>query len=445
MRTLFPLLLLFQPALAQDWPNWRGPNHDGSSPVSGLPSTFDTKTGLRWVAQLPGPGASTPIVVGERVFLTSLAGDELMALCLDRETGEQRWAFAAGSGYTASDSGSTTKLHSRSNYASPSAVCDSRRVVFSFGNGDVVACDLEGEVLWRRNLQEDHGEFALQWTFSSSPTLWEGVLHLQILQRNEPVRGRGAKGGSSFLLGMDAATGETVYRAVRPSDAIMESRESYATPIPYVGAQGRKELLVMGGDVITGHDPRDGSELWRWGTWNPGHREPRWRVVPSPVVGGGVVLACGPKGAPVCAVKLGGEGELGEQGLAWQSPGRRSPATSDVPTPLFYQDAFFVLSDLRGTLCRVRASDGEILWTVELPRDVGRWRASPTGADGRVWILSHGGEVMLFDPGDGELLHRTNLAEEDADGIRSSIAVAHGAAFVRTNERLYCIGEAVGE
>lgn len=443
MRRLLPLplLLLALPLHAQDWPNWRGPNHDGSTEVSGLPASFDKQSGVRWVVDLPGKGASTPIIVGSRIFLTSLADDQLVALCLDRETGAEKWGLELGSGWTSTGSDSTIQLHPRSNYASPSAVCDGERVVFFFGNGDLIACDLDGEVQWRRNLQKDHGEFAFQWTFSSSPTLWDGQLHIQVLQRDEPVRGRGTKGAESFMLGLDAATGETTYRSVRPSNAVIESLESYATPIPYVGAGGRKELVVVGGDVITGHDPSDGSELWRWGTWNPGHKEQWWRVVPSPVIGGGVALACGPKGAPVCAVKLGGEGDLGEAGLVWKSEGRRSPATTDVPTPLYYQGAFFVLSDLRTSLCRVEAASGEITWTAELPRDVGKWRASPTGADGRVWILSHGGEVMLFDPGSGDLLHRTSLGEDDEDGIRSSIAVAHGAAFVRTGSRLYCIGD----
>ena len=129
------------------------------------------------------------------------------------------------------------------------------------------------------------------------------------------------------------------------------------------------------------------------------------------------------------------------QEAATRSAGRRSPATTDVPTPLYYANSFYVLSDLRSALARVDAGSGEVLWSVDLPKDVGRWRASPTGADGRVWIVSHGGEAMVFDPTSGDLLHRASMGEEDDDFIRASIAMAHGAAFVRTNTTLFCIGD----
>jgi len=443
MRHLLPLLALALPAAAaQDWPNWRGPRHDGSAEASGLPTSFSKTENVRWAATLPGVGASTPVVVGDRIFLTSVVGDDLNGVCLDRASGKVLWSKAMGTGYQAGDFGSKTVLHDRSNYCSPSAVCDGEHVAFFFGNGDLVCTDLEGAEVWRKNLQKEYGDFCFQWTFSSSPTLWDGRLHMQILQRDSKVRDVGNDEAGSFLVSFSLEDGSELYRAQRPSKAVVESLESYATPIPHIGRGGRPELIIMGGDVLTGHDPTDGSELWRWGTWNPDHREQWWRVVPSPVVGGGVALACGPKGAPVCAVKLGGDGVLGEAGLAWASEGRRSPLTTDVPTPLFYRGDFYVLSDLRSTLSRVYPSTGETVWTVELPSDVGRWRASPTGADGRVWLISHGGEVMVFDAESGALSHRVMMGEEDDDFIRASIVAAHGAAFVRTNTTLFCLGQA---
>ena len=440
MRHLLPLLVLALPAVAQDWPNWRGPRHDGSTEASDLPTTFSKSENVRWAAALPGVGASTPVVVGDRIYLTAVVADDLNGVCLDRTSGQILWSKALGTGYQAGGFGSKTVMHDRSNYCSPSAVCDGERVVFFFGNGDLVCTDLAGAEVWSKNLQKEYGDFCFQWTFSSSPTLWNGVLHFQILQRDQKVRGIGNDEAGSFLVGFDVTSGEQRYKAARPSDAVVESLESYATPIPHVGSSGRKELIIMGGDVLTGHDPATGAELWRWGTWNPGHREQWWRVVPSPVVGGGVALACGPKGAPVCAVKLGGDGDLGDAGLAWASEGRRSPVTTDVPTPLYYRDDFYVLSDLRASLSRVHPSTGEVAWSVELPGGVGKWRASPTGADGRVWLMSHGGTVMVFDAATGALVHRADMGEEDDDHIRASIAVAHGDVFVRTNTTLFCIG-----
>jgi outer membrane protein assembly factor BamB len=442
-RTLLaPLALFLAPAvLAQDWPHWRGPAYDGSAAATGLPKQVGKDTHVKWKSALPGPGASTPIVVGERVYLSAVDRDaqELLALCFDRETGALRWRKAAGSGYVPANASSKTALHDRSNYASPSAVADAERVVFFFGNGDLVCYDPEGQEQWRRNLQKDLGDFAFQWTFSASPTLWDGRLFLQVLQRDTPVSGRGKEGAPSLLLALDPRTGETQYAHERPSSARKESLESYATPIPYVGADGRKELLVAGGDVLTGHDPATGKELWRWGTWNEGHRERAWRLVPSVVVGGDVAVVCAPKSAPVFAVKLGtAEDEDQSKRLVWQS-GRRSPVTSDVPTPAYDGTHLYVLSDQRSALSKLDPGDGKILWTTGLSRDF-LWRASPTVADGKVFCMNHNGEVVVVDAGSGKALHHAFMAGDDDDQIRASVVVAHDNLFIRTNTTLFCIG-----
>jgi outer membrane protein assembly factor BamB len=439
--TTLLLLYLGSQASAQDWVNWRGPQHDGSSTVEGLPMAFDQEANVLWKTVLPGSGASTPIVVGERVFLTSVDSDagQLLAICLDRDSGEVLWQHSAGSGYQAFGAGEPTTLGSRSNYASPSAVSDGVLVTFFFGNGDLVAYDMEGEQRWRRNLQEDLGEFQFQWTFSATPTLWEDRLVLPILQRDAPVNDHGKEGTESFILGLDPATGKTLFRTVRPSDARVESRESYATAIPYVTEEGRKELIVVGGDVISGHDPLTGEEFWRWGTWNPGHREQWWRVVPSAVVGGGVALACAPKGAPVFAVQLGGKGSLDDASLAWKSEGRRSPVTSDVPTPLYYRDHFYILSDLRSMLSKVHPGSGEVVWSVPMPRDA-KWRASPTGADGRVWCMDHGARVVAIDAESGEIVTVAQMGGEENQKARSSVVPAHGSLFIRTDTSLFRVG-----
>ena len=426
-------------ACGEDWPHWRGPHYNGSALASNLPTEFDKQKAVLWSAQLAGPGASTPIVAGGRVYLTSIEADagELLALCLDASTGEVEWEDSAGSGYKPGGAGEATLLHRRSNYASPSAVTDGERVVFFFGNGDLVAYELDGERLWSRNLQKDLGDFTFQWTFSASPTITSGKLILPILQRDTKVHERGKEGNPSFVLGLDPASGETLYQVERPSDARVESLESYATAIPHE-QDGRKEVLIVGGDIISGHDPASGKELWRWGTWNPGHREIWWRVVPSPVVAAGVALVCAPKGAPVYAVKLGGEGTLGEDALSWKSEGRRNPVTSDVATPLVMDDAFFVLFD-RGKLSRVAASDGQVQWTIDMPGKA-LWRASPTGADGKIYCMNHAGLVVVVDPADGKLLHEVEMGEPDDDHTRSTIAVAQDRLYIRTNSRLFCVG-----
>lgn len=441
---LLPLLaaLLQTHDASQDWPQWRGPSFDGASAVTGLPAELALGEHVRWVAEMPGPSAATPIVLGESVYVTAAVEEAglLLALCLERSSGAVRWEDQAGSGYQPRGKGSKTRVDPRSDYASPSPVAHAAGAVFFFGNGDLVGYDLAGQRLWARNLQQDFGPWAFQWTFGASPTLYAGRLYLPVLQRDRPTDGSAsAEPSPSYLLALELASGKELFRVARPAPAKMESLESYATAIPYESG-ARKELLVVGGDVITGHDPASGAELWRWGTWNEDHREPWWRIVPSPVVGDGLVLVCAPKRAPVYALKLGGAGVLGPEALAWRSAGRPNPVSSDVPTPLFYRGRFFVQSE-GGALSRVEPRTGKVEWTVELPERT-PWEASPTGADGRVWTLSHGGTLAGVDAESGALVTTLPLAagEDDSSPIRASVAAAHGALFVRTNERLTCLG-----
>lgn len=417
----------------QDWANWRGPSYNGSTEAKGLPVTFSPTTGIKWAVTLPGPTAATPVVQGNRVYSTAADFDKqlLIAYCLDRRTGKVLWQDAMGSGYQPGGQGNKVRLDERSHYAAPSPVTDGKRVVFFFGNGDLATFTPEGKKLWQRNLQREGGDFALQWTFSSSPQLWKGKLYLQILQRNRPVGPRGKGEPESFLLALDPATGKELWRSVRPSEGSNESREAYSTPIPHT-INGKNLLLIAGGDVLTGHDPETGKELWRWGTWNEGHREQWWRLVPSPVAGEGVVMVCAPKRAPVYAIAQDGSN------LAWKSDDR-SAVTSDVPTPCFSQGRFYVLSDVRKSLSCVEAKTGNIVWSVPTPGRQMCW-GSPTLADGKLYVVDLNGVVFVFEAATGKLLAENPMDVEGSD-VRSSIAVAYNNLFIRTKDKLYCVGK----
>lgn len=412
-----------------DWPHWRGPFFNGSTDETGLPATWSKTENIAWSVPLPGPSAATPIVSGRHVFVSSTdqETDTLLAMAFDRDTGRSLWRHVVGRG---------TTRDRLSNFASPSPVTDGQRVIFYYGNGQTVAFDFEGRKLWERNLCEDYGEFAFNWTYGASPLLHEGRLIYQVLQRNEPVHGRGRPNAESYLLAVDPATGKTLWRHIRPSDAVAESREAYSTPIPFDGA-GRKEILVVGGDCLTGHAAEDGHELWRWGTWNP-RRIGHWRLVPSPVAGGGVILACAPKRGPIFAIKAGANGRLAQEDYLWNTE-EEPDLTTDVPTPLFYQGDFFVLSDLRKTLARLDPATGKVRWKVPTPGRA-KYEASPTGADGRIFLMNFAGEVVVFDAATGKQLQVIPMGEPRDDRTRSTIAVAHGRLFIRTNHRLYCIG-----
>ncbi|MBI3415657.1 MAG: PQQ-like beta-propeller repeat protein [Verrucomicrobia bacterium] len=417
---------------AEDWPQWRGPHFNGSSGEKGLPSTWSKETAA-WSVDLPGPSAATPIIFGDRVFISTpdTSSTTLRAICLDRKTGKVLWNQPVGEGRIQRDE--------KSNFASPSPVADAERVFFFYGNGALVAFNHDGKQLWSRSITKDYGDFTFQWTFSTSPVLYGGKLYLQVLQRDVPVHGQGRTDGpnESYLLALDPASGKTIWRHVRPSDAVAESLEAFSTPTPFED-KGRKEILIAGGDCLTGHDPATGKELWRWGTWNPkkiGH----WRLVPSPVASGGIVLACAPKSDPIYAIKTGGDGLLDDSAIAWKTDQKRQ-VSSDVPTPLAYEGDFFVLSDVRKNLSRVEPATGNVKWTVELPGR-SKFEASPTGADGKVYLMNFAGDVVVIDAAKGEILSTIPMGVEGDDATRSVVAVAGGQLFIRTNHKLFCVAK----
>ena len=422
------------PCHSENWAHWRGPEFNGSSPEKNLPASFSTTDNVKWSAVMPGTSAATPIIWEDRVFVSSAddKGKSMRALSLDRTSGKELWNQDVGPGYSWDE---------KSNFASPSPVTDGKVAVFLYGNGLLAGFDFSGKKVWAHDLQKENGSFAYQWTYGASPTIYKGKLYVQVLQRDEPVRGRGNSGGSidSYLLALDPASGKELWKHVRPSQAHAESHEAYSTPIPFTHG-GREEILITGGDDITGHDPSNGKELWRWGTWNP-TRIGHWRLVPSPVAGGGVVLACAPKGSPVYAFKAGAKGKQEDSVLAWKSSVRE--VTSDVATPLFYKGKFFILKGEppHPTISKIDPSTGKVEWSGDLESRV-KIESSPTAADDRIFFQNFRGEVFIVSSGDEfKLLKTIPMGDEGDDQLRSAIAISQGNLFIRSGHKLYAIGK----
>ena len=417
---------------AADWPHWRGPEFNGSSPETSLPAEFSPTNNVKWITELPGPSAATPVVWRDRVFISSTdtKAGTLVALAFDRASGKLLWRHEAGPGFAKDN---------KSNYASSSPVTDGKQVVFLYGNGELIAFDFAGRKLWARNLEKDYGQFAYQWTYGASPTICEGKLFIQVLQRDVPVNGRGRTDGpnESYLVALEPATGKELWRHIRPSEARAESMEAYSTPVP-VKVGGALQMLIVGGDCITGHDLADGKELWRWGTWNP-TRIGHWRLVPAPVTDGKVALALAPKGAPIYAVKLGGSGTLTNDSLAWTSTDRE--IASDVSTPAFYQGKFFVINSDKKTVARVDPATGKADWIGQIDSRA-KVEGSPTAADGKLYFQNHAGEVFVVGTGDEfKVLHRVAMGDAGDRDTRATIAVSGGNLFIRTAGKLYCLGK----
>ena len=411
---------------AADWPHWRGPNFDGSTSEEKLPDDFSKTNNVKWVAVLPGPAAATPIVWKDHIFLSStdLKTKTLRALALDRKSGRVLWNNEVAPGFSQDE---------RSNHASPSPTTDGERAYFFYSTGDLVAFDFRGKQIWSRNIQKDYGQFVYQWTYGASPTLFDGKLFIQVLQRDAPVHGRGVKTepNESYLLALDPKTGKELWRHIRATDAKSESREAYSTPIPHNG-----QLLIAGGDCLTAHDPRDGGELWRWCSFNT-HNKTHMRLVPSPVVGSNMALVCAPQRYPLFAVNLAGK--VDNSSLAWQSESRE--IFSDTPTPLFYRGRFYMLNGDRRTLTRIEPATGKIDWTGDLG-GIAKFDGSPTGADGKVYFQNFRGDIYIVEAGEKfNLLRVIPMGETYDNELRSTIAVSQGNLFIRTGSKLYCVGK----
>jgi outer membrane protein assembly factor BamB len=435
---LFALTLAASFAHAENWPNWRGPNQDGSSTEKNLPAKFSKTEGVKWAVDVPAVSASVPVVWGDKVFLTAPIQDkqQLVGLCYDAKTGKELWRKVVSEGGLQWDN--------KSNLASPSPVTDGERVVFLFADAVAASFDLAGNLQWKRDFKETHGAFATQWTYGSSPVLDGGKLYIQVLQRNETfefqgfAKGTPGKDMSSYILAVDPATGKDLWKHIRPTHSQVESLESFSTPV-FCDHGGKRVMLISGGDTLTLHDAASGAEYSRIATWNPlgeGYNK-FYRLVPSPVVGDGVALACAPKKSPVFALSLDSKGK--DVAPLWSSDSKI--VSSDVSTPAYYEGSFYVLDSDRRTVSRVEPKTGKVLWTGDTGSK-SKFESSPTVADGKIYATNFWGDVYVVKAGgDSFELLSVNEPNGDAASCRSSIAVSGGCLFIRTQDKLYCIGQ----
>lgn len=431
-------------ANAENWPNWRGPAMDGSSPEKNFPAKFSKTEGVKWAVDVPAISASVPVVWGDKVFITAPIVDkqQLVGLCYDAKTGKELWRKVVSEGGLQWDN--------KSNLASPSPVTDGERVVFLFADAVAASFDLDGNLQWKRDFKETHGAFATQWTYGSSPMMDGGKLYIQVLQRDETFefqgfpKGTPGKDMTSYILAVDPATGKDVWKQLRKTPAEVESLEAFSSPV-FADHDGKRVMLISGGDTLTLHDAATGSEYARLTTWNlagEGYNK-FFRLVPSPVVGEGIALVCAPKNSPVFAMPMDSKGN--EIKPLWTSDPKE--VTTDVSTPAFYEGSFYVLDSGRRTVSRVEPKTGKVIWTGETGSKA-KFESSPTVVDGKIYMTNFWGDVYVVKAGGDkfELLSVNEMGNGskpngDAASCRSSIAAANGCLFIRTQEKLYCVGE----
>jgi len=333
----FAALLVIRSTLADNWPQWRGPFLNGISSEKNLPTRWSAEENVTWKLAMPSWTGATPIIWGERIFLNVAEGDNLYLWCVDRTKGELLWKKHLSAG--------NTKMR-KQNMSSPSPVTDGKNVWVMTGTGILKAFDFSGAELWARDVQKDYGRFGLNWGYASSPLLFEDALFVQVLhgmKTDDP----------SYVMRIDKKTGKTVWKVERETKAIRESPDSYTTPA--LLKYGKNvEIVITGGDCVTGHDPATGKELWRANGLNPDNN-PNYRIVASPVVFEDVVYAP-TREKPLLAIRGGGRGDVTESHKLWSFT--HGP---DVPTPVTDGKYFYVVDD-RGIMWCLDAKTGQAIW-----------------------------------------------------------------------------------
>jgi outer membrane protein assembly factor BamB len=421
-RLLAATLLLPLAARAENWPQWRGPEFSGVSHETNLPVEWGKDKNVAWRLAMPGPAGATPAVWDDKIFVTSVDGDDLMLICVGTD-GKPRWRQVVGHG-------NQDARVDEGNSASPSPCTDGRHVWSFMGTGDLACFTVDGEEVWKTNLQDRFGKFDIQFGMSTTPVLHDGKLLIQLIHGSM----RDPKAPElAIVAALDAATGKTVWQTPRKTNANYESRHSYASAILY-DFNGLTLLITHGGDWTVAYDPRDGKEVWRLGNYNPPD-SPDYnqflRFVASTGVGPGIVVCPTAKGGPVYAVRPDGKGTIPLDGkeVLWHL----EKGTPDVPTPLVH-DGLVYLGGESGILRVCDAKTGEVYYTQRIHG--GRYRASPVYADGNVYYTCRDGHVTVVKAGKTYEL----VAENDTNEQQSATpAISNGTIYLRTFDALWAV------
>ena len=453
-----------------DWSRFRGPNGSGISETKGLPAEFGPDKNVVWKVDLP-QGYSSPIVSGDRIFVTGLREQSLVTIAVDRRNGKVLWERAA-------PRERTEKLDKRNRPAAASAAVDGERVVVFFGDYGLIAYDVDGKELWKQPL----GPFNNIYGMGASPIIVDDKVILACDQST-----------NSFIAAWDKKTGKEVWRTPRT-----EAKSGHSTPIVWTAPNGGKQILLPGSFLLSAYDPKDGKRLW----WVGGLS---FELKSTPVIKDNVLFINGfgaPENNPgsqvaimtteaafkadangdgklardempadnknhaarmgvavadldgdrmlsrdewdyykaamesqngVLAIRLGGSGDMTEKSVKW----KYHRGIPQLPSPLVYQNVLYMVNDAGGIVTMLNPDTGELLLQGRLPGGSDTFYASPVAADGKVFIPSEKGMVFVLPPGP----KLEPLAVNDlGDGIYATPALLDGRIYLRTLNTLYCFG-----
>lgn len=399
---------------AEDWPQFRGPGGQGISRETGLSAEWSATKNILWKTEVPGKGSSSPIILGKRVYLTAFSGygldvknpgdpDDLVRhlICLDRETGRILWKKDVP------NRGVVRKFEGymgKHGYASHTPVSDGKAIYCWFGSHGAVAFDLDGNRLWHTEPFE-----MTPTTFGSgaSPVLYENLLLI-----NANYEGR-------VFVALDKRTGREVWRRERIG--------SYTTPL-LVTTRGPSEMIINANNRLTAYDPRTGKDLWH-------HLAEKKNTtgysIPSLISNAGTIYSLDRE---LVAVRAGGTGDVTKSHRTW-----RYDTFAVVSSPVFANGYIFANND--SVLSCIRASDGQLMYKTRTTPQMFHDYASLLAADGRIYIIGCYGHSAVVKAGPEFELIAANHIEDDKSLFNASPAVSGGKLFIRSQERLYCIGK----
>lgn len=419
-------------ASAGNWPQWRGPDGSGISTEKNLPSEWTPTKNIKWKTAIDGRAHSSPIVWGNRVFLTTavegaevqgakaakhMLGDKefvhpdsiganrkhaFKVVSLDRDTGKVLWQATAWEGTPYDD------RHRKSSYAASTPATDGKMVYAYFGSEGLYAYDFKGKLAWKAEV----GKIAtLGMGTATSPILYENLVILQCDEDN---------GTTSFIVALDKKTGKEVWKTPR------QIQVSWSTPL-LVRTSSRAELIASGTEAIIAYDPATGKELWR-------HKGVESNAIPSPVANNEMVyLVAGYPAKIALAIRLGQSGDLtGTPNVLW----KYAKGTAYVPSPILYGDYLYLTTD-RGILTAIDAKTGEVKYEggrIPIPAT---FTASPVAFEGKILMTSEDGDTFMVKAGPKHEILGTNSVGEP---VYASPAIADGRIFIRGEKNLYCIG-----
>ena len=412
-------VLATPPTDAEDWQQFRGPTGQGTTVNQDIPTHWTNTKNVRWKRELEGKGWSSPVVSGNRIYLTTAVaiGEEkvtvekqfsrkvenpysLRAMCLNASTSEVIWDAEV------SQVPPLVSIHPKNSHASATPIVTDDRVYVHFGIYGTAALDLQGEILWKREIKFKpvHG-------CGGSPILHEDLLIFHC-----------DGGDQAFVLALDRDSGKTQWKTERSVDA--KRKFSFATPL-VIQTKAGPTLVSPASDAVYGYDPATGKEKWY-------ARYPqKWSIVPRPVFSDGIILVCtGYEGsAELLAIRPGGVGDVTDSHVVWRDD-RFVPYN---PSPIIHDQKIFLVSDNGIASCRDLQS-GEIIWKKRLG---GNYSASPFLSEGKIYFLSENGQCTIIEATDE---YREIAQNEIDERTLSSMVPISGGVLLRTAGALYRIG-----